>query len=386
MPPSPRSFAAAARIHVRTLHLWLGLTIGALFVLLGLTGSALVFYVEIDALINPPMRVEAPPAAPDWRSPVWDRAFATVTARWPHHHGEWRFEATDAVAVIPARYSDSTGHHAQRMMVWLSPDGREVVRQDRWGDYPMTWLYDLHMHLLAGDVGSKVVGWSGMAMLALLMSGLWAWWPRGSLRKALALKRRAVAQRRLRDIHKLAGLWSVVFLIVVTATGVMLALPDERDWVLSRSLAPIDTPVRPRSAPDGRPALPLSAVLAAAHRAVPGARLVWIEIPGDPRATIRLRVRVPGDPSPRFPRSYIHVDRFSGRVVAFVDYRRSGASNTVGTWLHPLHDGAIGGLPGRILLFILGFVPALLFVTGLLHWHRRTVARRPILVTPSSGV
>ncbi len=35
------------------LHLWLGLTAGAVFALLGVTGSVLVFDHELDALLNP---------------------------------------------------------------------------------------------------------------------------------------------------------------------------------------------------------------------------------------------------------------------------------------------------------------------------------------------
>jgi uncharacterized iron-regulated membrane protein len=359
-----------SRALMRRIHLWLGLSVGLLFALLGLTGSALVFYVEIDAWLHPATRAVATAPAPDWASPVWDRAYATVRTAWPERHGEWRFEATDALAAIPARYS-SAGHHGPRAMVWLSPDGRRVVREDAWGQYLMTWLYELHMDLLAGDTGRQVVGWSGVAMLVLLLTGLFAWWPRGSWRKALAFKRRAVPLRRLRDLHKLAGLGGLVLLLLLTATGVMLALPDEKNWLLARTVSPIDPTPAVRLPPSGTPPLPLATLLAAAHRALPEAKLVWIEIPGAPDAPIRLRVRVPGDPSPRFPRSYLHVDRHSAKVLAIVDYRRGSAATTINTWLHPLHDAAIGGLPTRILVVLVGLLPGFLLLTGLLRWRRR---------------
>ncbi len=362
-----------ARILLRRIHLWLGLSLGILFAVLGLTGSALVFYVEIDAALHPQTRAAAQ-AAPGWDSPIWDRALATVTTAWPERHGEWRFEATDTLAAVPARYS-SAGHHGPRAMIWLSPDGRQIVRQDSWGRYLMTWLYELHMDLLAGDTGRQVVGWSGVAMLVLLLTGVLAWWPRGSWRKALALKPRAVPLRRLRDLHKLAGLIGLPFLFLLTGTGALLALPDEKNWVLERTLSPIDAVPATRSLADGRPPLPLSAILAAAHRAVPDARLVWIEIPGAADAPIRLRVRVPGDPSPRFPRSYIHVDRYSAKILAVVDYRRGDPSSSFNTWLHPLHDAAIGGLPTRILAVLIGLLPGFLLITGFLHWRRRRARR-----------
>mgnify|MGYP000096558187 FL=1 len=44
--------AKALRRLVLALHLHLGLWLGVLFALLGITGSALVFYLEIDRAIN----------------------------------------------------------------------------------------------------------------------------------------------------------------------------------------------------------------------------------------------------------------------------------------------------------------------------------------------
>jgi uncharacterized iron-regulated membrane protein len=48
----------------RHLHLWSGLSLGLLLALLGLTGSALVFYTEIDSALHPVEQAQAPaPAA-----------------------------------------------------------------------------------------------------------------------------------------------------------------------------------------------------------------------------------------------------------------------------------------------------------------------------------
>ena len=69
----------AARPHlIRRLHLWLGLSVGAMFVVLGLTGSALVFYEAIDALLHPEIGQAADGPAPGWDSHVWGQALATV--------------------------------------------------------------------------------------------------------------------------------------------------------------------------------------------------------------------------------------------------------------------------------------------------------------------
>jgi uncharacterized iron-regulated membrane protein len=327
------------------------------------------------------VRVATTLPAPGWDSPVWDQALATVRARWPERDGAWRFEATGEPGALPARYQPpEASHHGRRIMVWLSPDGSQVLREAEWGGYLMTWLYNLHMELLLHEPGRAVVGWSGLATLVLLLSGLWAWWPRGSWRKALHFKPEAVASRRLYDIHKLSGLVGLPLLLMLVGTGVMLALPDESNAVLARTLGPVDKPPVVRSATPTPgvgpgdlppPRISLARALSIAHREVPHARLAWVEAPGRPTGVVMVRVQQPDDPSHRFPHSHVYLDQHSGQVLAVNDRQRFGASSVVNNWLHPLHDASVGGLGLRLLIAVAGLLPTVLLVTGGMRWWGR---------------
>lgn len=363
-----RSAATRARILVRRVHLWLGLSLGLLFAVLGLTGSALVFYTGMDATLHPVVEAGPGDLPLGLISPVWDRALATGRARWHHPGDKWTLEVTGEGGPIPARYYPASGHghHTDRVMVWFSPDGTRIVRAEPWGRYLMSWLYQLHMALLAGDLGGQVVGWSGVAMLVLLVSGIAAWWPRGSWRKALAFKRDAATIRRLRDLHKLSGLWSMVLLFVLVGTGVLLALPA----VTQALLAPAAVPA-PVSAGGGERQVTIVQAFGAAHEALPDGRIVFIDMPGAGDAPIRVRLQVPGDPHRRFPGSYVFIDQLSGRVLAVHDVRRANTGTTMASWVRTLHDGTVGGMATRILAVLIGFVPTVLLATGVLHWLRR---------------
>ena len=361
-----RSAASRARILVRRVHLWLGLSLGLLFALLGLTGAALLFYTGIDAALHPAITIGWDGPAPDIRSPIWDRALATGRTRWHDAQGKWTFEVTGDGGAIPARYYPMPGHHADREMVWFSADGGRIVRAEPWGGYLMSWIYELHMQLLAGDPGGQVVGWSGVAMLLLLASGVIAWWPKGSWRKALAFKRDAAPIRRLRDLHKLSGLWSSALLFVLVATGVLLALPTVTQALLSPAPVPA-----PRATGDGTGRITIVRALAAAQRALPDGRIVFVDVPSARDGAIRVRVQVPGDPHRRFPGSYVFIDPSSGRVLAIHDIRRAGAGTAVASWIRTLHDGTVGGMATRILAMLLGLMPTALVATGILHWLRR---------------
>lgn len=351
------------------MHLWLGLSLGLLFVLIGLTGSALVFYVGIDEALHPEARSDARAPAPGWSSPVWDRALATGRAAGFDPTGKWSFEVTGEGGAIPARYyppSAPGAAHPPRQMVWFSPDGRRIVRVAPWGGYLMSWIYELHMQLLAGDVGMQVVGWSGTAMLVLLVTGVIAWWPRGSWAKALAFKRRAAPIRRLHDLHNLTGVGSALLLLIVTATGVILALPG----VKATLLAPAPVPEPRSSSGTGMP-ISLYRALGVARPAIPDGRLVFIDVPGDIDQPYRIRLQVPRDPHARFPGGYVFVDRRPARVVAVQDVRAGGIGTAINAWVRPLHDGSIGGLPVRILAVLIGMAPMALYLTGFLRWKRR---------------
>jgi uncharacterized iron-regulated membrane protein len=351
---------------MRKLHLWLGLVLGGLLALLGVTGSVLAFYPEIDALLHPEIRVEGPVTHD------WDRALATVRAAYPDKLGPWRFEVTDKPGAIPARYYDPperAGHDFRPMMVWLSPDGGQVLRHDYWGEYAMTFIYDLHYRLLLGKRGGEVLGWIGFALLALLISGLWAWWPRGSWAKAFRVKPHAPPQRSLRDWHKITGLVGFVFLILLTATGIMLELPEQSDKALNAIGLKVDPPPHVPHTHTAAPVVTPSQAIAAAKGVLPDARVAWIETPAATGGTYKLRMQVPSDPSFRFPHSFVWVDAASGEAVAVQDAAKASPGTVINNWLHPLHDGSVAGIWGRVVIAFVGLLPLVLFVTGWMRWR-----------------
>jgi len=361
------------RALARQVHLWLGLSLGVLFALIGVTGSILVFYTDLDDALHPEIRLSG--AAPP---PCWEHVLATARATYPEKIGPWRFEVTGKGGDIPARYyalPERAGRDFAPMMVWFSADGARVLRRDYWGDYAVTWIYDLHHRLLLQSTGAKILGWSGGAMLVLLVSGLVAWWPRpGTLGKALRIKRNASPIRRLYDAHKLVGLGSMGLLVLLTATGVMLAMPKECMMMLRPALGSASPPPTIAQSVAFRPEARISVdrAIAIAHGALPCAELVWIETPAVDHGVYRLRMRRVGDPSPRFPHSFVWVSPASGRVLAINDARQGNLHDQVLHWIHPLHDGSVGGLPGRMLALLIGLAPSQLLLVGVVRWRLRS--------------
>jgi len=369
------------RLLSRRLHLWLGLSVGMILVLISLSGAAIVFYVELDRWLHPELQIPVPRSG----EPDWEQAVRTLRATYPDKTGPWRIEVTSDQQLIPARYNqppETRGQHFAPLLVWLSADGLQVLRQDYWGQSLLTWLYNLHYQLLLGATGTLLLGYLGIATLVLLTSGLLAWWPRkGQWRKSLQFKPRRSKSGLLYDWHKTVGLCCLLPLLLLTLTGVMLALPGPTQFLLqllqghkpdpgllSWSLVTTEANMAP--------VLPLAKTISTVRQALPQARLAWIEVPALSGGYDQFRVQLPGDPSRRFPHSYVQVDRSSGAIVRVRDIRQLGSSDSVKNWLHPLHDGSVGGMWLRLGWLIVGVSPLLLAVLG--GWRyfdriRRTV-------------
>ncbi|MEK8049234.1 PepSY-associated TM helix domain-containing protein [Ideonella sp. DXS22W] len=366
-------------------HRWLGLVLGLWFVLLGLTGSALVFYRGLDEWADPRLAARPGVAA----SPPLEAVYQALRTAHPQRGMSWRIELPrEPGEPITARHLAPVESRGQRFAPLLSsvdPLTRQVVADRFWGQTPGTWLYDLHYTLLLGEAGHQAVGWAGVALAASLVSGLWLWWPAagggaGRWRRAWQFKRQAAAPRRVYDLHKLAGLYGGLLLLVLALTGAALALPDLARPLIARfsPLTPMPQLRMPVAAEASRLTGPMDvdAAVARAEQAWPDARARWVDTPAAPGAPYRVRLRQPGEPGDRFPDTLVWIDSRSGQVLARRDPAGFSAGDCVWRWMHPLHSGEAFGLPGRLLVCACGVLPLLLAVTGGLRWWHKRRARQ----------
>lgn len=360
------------------LHRWLGLALGSLFALLGVTGSLLVFYAELDALLNPALRWQPSDGAVQRYEPV----LRALQAAHPQRGGSWRIELPpQGQGMVTARYlrpAETEGQAFAPLLATVHPTTLELRANRFWGRFAMTWLYDLHYTLLAGDQGRWVVGGLGAALSASLATGLWLWWP-SSAQAAAAwrFKRGAGRPRQVYDLHRLAGMYPLLLSMLLALTGVVLAWPEVIEPAIARVSLPLTVaPPRATPAAPGQAFIGIDAALQRAHERFPEGVPRWVDTPEATSGTYRIRLQQPGEPSERFPRTLVWIDAWRGEVLAVRDARLHGAGDTLLAWVHPLHNGEAFGLTGRILACAAGLVPLLLMVTGVLRWLDRRRGQR----------
>lgn len=368
------------------LHRWLGLVLGPVIVLLALTGSLLVFYVEIDRRIEPAFgdAADAPIVA------AWQPVLDALQRAHPQRESGWRIELPpDGRGIVTARYlkpAETDGAFFAPLLVSVDPQTGKVLANRLWGRFAATWIFDLHYTLLGGAAGRMLVGAIGALFALSLAAGLVLWWPHtGQWRAALRLKRHASAARRHYDLHKAFGLGGAVVLLLLALTGAALAWPEIVEPAAHGIGTALPMPSVQRVRDAARPLITLDDALARVRQRLPEGVPRWVDTPGAGSAVLRVRLWLPGDPSRRFPRSYVWVDAHTGEVLAVRDARGQSAGDTLLAWLHPLHNGEAFGLPGRVIACIAGLLPLGLALTGWQRWRdrRRAAARRSFFHNPA---
>ena len=362
-------------------HLYLGLSIGLVFVLAGLTGSALVFYVELDEWLNPELHISAE-TAQQTQQP-YETWLQALKQAHPERTGAWRIELPRHVkAMATARYyKPKETQHLQfaPYMVSINPYTAQVVSNRFWGQFLMTWLYDLHYSLLLDNMGKTIMGIIGFVLLIILITGVYLWLPRpNKWRIALSFKRHSSIARFIFDLHKINGIYGLVLLLLLTLTGILLELPDTFNPLINQ-VSPLSQLPKVQSTPRKNIRITVDTAVKVALQQYPQAQLRWIETPNSIEGCYRIMLYQSGEPSLRFPKTMVWIDQYTGQVLANKNAKHSSAGDVFITWLHPLHSGEIAGLTGRWLIFISGFLPAVLYVTGFIRWQQKCVAGQQII-------
>lgn len=353
---------------LRKLHRVLGLSVGLWAVLAGLTGSVLVFSDAIDRWLNPQLLQVAPQAL----APDLDAAVAAVQGRFPDTPLQALRLPDEADAPLVFR----VGADDAVFNVFVDPYTAEILgTRDQYGG-AMGLLWDLHVHLLAGETGETVAGVLALFLLSMVISGVVLWWPgRGRMASGFKLRWSAPLLPRLYNLHRVAGALTWPLLLVPAVTGIMLVFHGPITAALIATLGG-PPPNMPKLLPNAETVAatsraPLSQLLARADAALPGAHLVSVKFPQRPDEPLVVRQRFAANSHPN-GRSFVAIHPRSGTVLKVHDWRTAGLGVRASDYKYPLHIGTAFGLPGRLLVLAIGLLPALLLGTGgYVWWHRR---------------
>jgi uncharacterized iron-regulated membrane protein len=370
-------------------HLYLGLSAGAILVIIGLTGSLLAFWQPLEAWLNPQwLRVEVPATGENGRLSLSEIVAAADAAAPPGAH---RHEAYFPSVPERAFWFFYTGPEiapgkADMLNVFVDPYTGRVTGTRVWyhADNPlkhcfMGFVFKLHYALLAGTTGEVIVGILGIILTVSVLTGLIVWWPlTGKWYRALTIKPRASVERFNHDLHQTFGIYSTPVLLALFISGIYFSLPDPFIWLVKR-FSPVSLPRDFMSDPAaGRTPISPDEALARVLRICPDEQPYWFSVPDTERGIYLFTLNQPvaGWFSGRHQ---LALDQYSGEILGDLSPSSGRAGQILVQWQWSLHSGHALNTPGQILISFVGLACPVLFATGFIRWRQKCQVKKSLI-------
>lgn len=349
-------------------HLWAGIAIGIYALLIGLSGSLLLFREDFqDRALHPYEKVTVGTArqSPD----AWLAEFRKALGP----RGQMTIE-------LPEKPDDSVHAFLFRdggmWHYYVDPyTGRSLGVVNVKGGF---WQFvdRFHSNLFFNRPGRVANGYGALILLVLIVTGMFIWWPgRGLFTRSIKIDFSAPPKRLNWDLHNATGFWSMGAFAVLCITGAYFTWPQFfRETVASRW--PLSPPAKVTPVMvDGAVLASMESIIAAADKAVPETRSWRVQYPPNNKEVVRVWKLGPGMPEHRTA-TQIWVHPQTAEVLRVDRFENRTAGDKIVGWIGPLHFGNYGGMTVRVIYAVFGLVPGLLFITGFIMWWDRVVRRR----------
>ena len=364
----PRTFAA--RSWLFQVHLWTGVALALYAIVIGLSGSALVFYPQMrnwqdrDVLTVAETGTRLDP----------DQILARVREQQPGIHVMSLRMPVEAQST----YRISTGHMGRGNEVYVHPfSGNILATRAPRKDF-LTWMQQLHFNLLADKTGRLVNAIGGLLMVLLSLTGIVIWWPgKANWVRAAGINWQAKWKRLNYDLHNSLGFFTMLFAVLISITGAYYGWPKETQELVSK-LSPVVQKAPAPKLPKREHGVdvPVSQLIETAKRRIPNAWISNIHFAHQHGQPTRI-VLMEGDPRQYQYSNAVYLDPFTGDVLRADTVAGRSFGDAVIAWIPPLHFGTFGGgTPVYALWMLLGLTPAILGGTGLLMWWNRVLVKK----------
>ena len=377
------------------LHRWFGLGIALFLLQAGITGALIAWDHEIDAFLNPELYVSAAPADAELLSPL--RLAEIVEARDP------RLEVTYLPLAVEPGHTVLMGVDSRRDpatgkpyvlgfdQVAVNPATGDIQDRREWGEISlspkqlMPFLYRLHYSLHIPDVGLMPLGLWFMGIVAVVwlfdsFIALWISFPSWKAwKKSFQFRFDKGGYRLTFDLHRSGGVWTWLLIMPLALTAVSMNLNREvvRPVVsLFSTLA--ESPFASRTPSEQAIVATTSRQQILKHAATDALALDL----GRPQGGLFYSQQFGVYGVGFFEAGNDHGDGGLGNPWLYYDGKtgepagselpgRGSAGDLFMQVQFPLHSGRILGVPGRILITLLGLVVSMFSVTGVMIWAKK---------------
>jgi uncharacterized iron-regulated membrane protein len=359
-----------------SLHRYIGLTVGLILVIVGLTGSLLVFQKELDSIL---VKQQFEQVIPQSQTVSLDVVANNVTQAYVNQP-DWKlsqFVLYYDRDIYRVRLQNS---EEKQLEVFVNAYTGKILGDRLRNQGFFGRVYELHYSLLAGSIGFVIVGIAALLMCILTITGLILWSGWRNLISGFKIKLNASTKRKNYDIHKLVGIITLIFLTFTGFTGFIWNFYEQTEPAIY-TLTFTPKPPEAKSNITGKAPLAVSEIVQKANATIPEGKPTFIYAPTKPDEVFSVYLKQPQDA--QYFANKVDIDRYSGEVLHVINSKTASLGDRILNAFIPIHYGTFGGLPTRILYVFVGLSPTVLFITGLVMYRLR---RRPHKIIETSSL
>jgi uncharacterized iron-regulated membrane protein len=359
---------------IRKIHLWLGLISGLFVFVIAITGCIYAFQEEIQNTFQDYRFVENQHTA--FMPPSIIQQIAIEALPGKHIHAIMYKDSVHAANVIFYSFEE---HYYY--FVYINPFTGEVLKvKDEFADF-FRLVLDGHFYLwLPPEIGQPVVASVTIVFFVMLVTGIVLWWPknRSGVNKKFKIKWSAGWRRKNYDLHSVLGFYISWLALVLVCTGLVWGFMWFRDGVYAITSGG-EKFVEYYDPPSDTTAMISSDVPAIdqvwAKMVIEYPQAEWIEVHPPVNSIASIAANANPDASTYWKTDYRYFDQYTLEEQS-VDHMwnrfdESSPADMIMRMNYDIHVGAILGLPGKILAFLISLMVASLPVTGIIVWYGR---------------
>jgi len=389
---SPRTAKSARAILVR-LHRWFGLSAAVFLFVAGLTGAIIAWDHELDGWLNPTLyftQNTGPLRSAAELADLIEQHDPRVQVRYmplAPEAGHAFIAFVEPRAATAGKVSEP-GYD----QIFVDPVTGQTLGARTWGAFSLARQnllpfiyklhYTLHLNYQGFDWGVLLLGCIAIAWTLDCLVAIWISFPSlAAWRKSFAFRWKSGGMRLTFDLHRSGGVWVWPLLLLVAVTSVSMNLEHQ----VVRPLISLVSPLAPspffaaeRQALNcaqgnclNRPEILELAMQEARQRQItqpPGGLFL-----SNAGAIYGIGFFAPGKDhgDGGLGNPWLYFDAQNGKVLGANIPGQGSAGDVFMQAQFPIHSGRIIGLPGRILVTVLGLLVAMLSVTGLILWAKK---------------
>jgi uncharacterized iron-regulated membrane protein len=339
--------------------------VGVLLVLIGLSGSAMIFRFEIERLCFPAlMGTHSEPGPLNFDTCM--KAARAVNAAKTVRSVRLPVRVDETFEWLTVPTGETTKVHAT--YVYTDPFTCSVLGTRGPKKDVMSFLVNFHHALFLGKAGAVIQVVVALTTVALVVIGSILWLPKTWTWS------RVRPGASARPLHCAIGFWAFLPLLIIAPTGAYMAWRAEITQALLHE--PTAKPVvsSPKATPAAEPPSGyLNEAIATARQARPEAVLRSVTLPQKVGGGVSILYQLPGEYGRAANNTMTLKPTRDGslRVASIVESRSGSTLRRLLNGLMQVHYGEFAGIGSRLLWCATGFAPAVLFGSGLLMWRRR---------------